>query len=80
MIEELKLLGTERISWTQEQQHPYLAIRTWEDMKIAMTRQFVPIDYRQRVEYRFSWLTQGSMTVEEYTSRFYRLATRLEFP
>nr|CAD1823399.1 unnamed protein product [Ananas comosus var. bracteatus] len=55
-------------------------VRTWEDMKRAMTRQFVPIDYRQRVQYQFTKLTQGSMTVEEYTSRFYHLAAQSEFP
>lgn len=51
MIVESKLCGTARIWWTREQRHPYLAIYMWEDMERFMTRQFIPIDYRQGIQY-----------------------------
>lgn len=48
-------------------------------MNIAMTRYFVPVNYKQRAHLQFTQLVQGSMFVEEYTEKFYNLATRSEF-
>ncbi|CAK7334792.1 unnamed protein product [Dovyalis caffra] len=49
-------------------------------MKIAMTRYFVPPNYKQQVHLQFTQLTQESLSVDEYTKKFFSLATRSEFP
>ena len=49
-------------------------------MKIAMSRYFVPVNYQQHVHLQFTQLVQGSMSIEEYTAKFYSLATKSELP
>ena len=77
---EAKLKGTARVWWEKYQQTHLAVIRTWEDMKMALTRFFVPPNYKQRVHLQFVELVQGSLTVEEYTNKFYSLAAKSDFP
>ena len=44
---EAKLKGTTRIWWEKYQQTHYIAIQLWEDMRSAMTRYFIPPNYKQ---------------------------------
>ena len=67
---EAKLKGKTRFWRAKYHKTHYATIRSYEDVKIAMTRYFAPVNYKQR----------GSTPVEEYTGKFYSLATRPEFP
>ena len=77
---EAKLKGTARIWWEKYQQTHYIAIRSWEGMRSAMTRYFIPPNYKQRAHLQFTQLVQGSYSIEEYTNKFYGLAMRSGFP
>lgn len=54
------------------QQTHHVAIQSWEYMRSAMTRYFVPPNYNQRAHLQFTQL--------EYINKFYSLATRSRFP
>ena len=49
-------------------------------MQSAMTRYFIPPNYKQRAHLQFTQLVQGSYSVDEYTNKFYSLAMRSGFP
>lgn len=49
-------------------------------MKAALTRRFVPSDYKQRAYLQLTELVQGRKSIAEYTSMFYSLVTRSGFP
>ena len=49
-------------------------------MRSAMTRYFIPPNYKQQAHLQFTQLVQGSYSVEEYTNKFYSLAMRSGFP
>ena len=61
----LNAKGAASVWWAKFQQTHYATIISWEDMKIAMTRYFVPDNYKQRVHLQFTQLVQGSMSIEE---------------
>ena len=42
-----KLKGTARICWEKYQQTRYIGIQSWEDMRSAMTRYFIPPNYKR---------------------------------
>ena len=77
---EAKLKGTARVWWEKYQQTHFAVTRTWEDMKVTLTRFFVPPNYKQRVHLQFVESVQGSLSVEEYTNKFLSLAAKSDFP
>ncbi|PRQ55245.1 putative retrotransposon gag domain-containing protein [Rosa chinensis] len=77
---EAKLKGTTRVWWEKYQQTHFAVTRTWEDIKMTLTRFFVPPNYKQRVHLQFVELVQGSLSVEEYTNKFLSLAAKSDFP
>lgn len=80
LFADAKLKGTVRIWWTKFRREHFAVVRTWEEMKSALTRYFVPPSYKQRAHVQFTQLAQGSISVEEYTRLLCSLATRSEFP
>lgn len=92
---EFKLKRTVRVWWSKYQQAYYVTLRSWEEMKVAIKRYFVPAKYKQLVHLQCTQLVRGRNSVEEYTSKLivwqtyhkkqnktknYRLAARSEFP
>lgn len=49
-------------------------------MLTALSHQFILPNDKQWLHLQFTQLVKGSMTMEEYTSKFYSFATRSEFP
>jgi len=53
-------------------------IRTWEKMKAKLKARFLPPNYIQNNYAAFHHLTQGSMSVEEYTREFEKLLIKCD--
>lgn len=70
---EAKMKGMAHVWWIKKQsslrRHGTSDVRTWEEMKLAMTCYFLPPDYKQRILCKFIQLKQDNMTIDEYTSR-----------
>jgi Retrotransposon gag protein len=45
----------------------------WRELKQEMTKEFLPLNFRQTLYQPLQWLIQESKSVEEYTMDFYRL-------
>jgi hypothetical protein len=60
----------------QRYQDRLLPLEEWGDLKRAMDREFLPLNYKQTLFKQFQALTQGSKSVDEYTLEFYKLAAR----
>ena len=53
-------------------------IQTWDTMKTKLKARFLPTTYVQDCYAQFHNLTQGSMTVEEYTHEFEKLMIKCD--
>jgi len=51
-------------------------INRWDDLKREMTREFLPLNYRQTMYRQLQALNQGNHSVDEYTYNFYKLEAR----
>lgn len=70
----------ERLWWIKQQElyrrNGFGNMLTWEDMKQAMIRSFMPPDYNQWLHLQFLNLCCESMSVEAYYRKFFSMATK----
>ncbi|WP_198155506.1 retrotransposon gag family protein, partial [Candidatus Burkholderia verschuerenii] len=78
----LEFTGYSRSWWNkfQSDQRRYHArpILTWEDMKKAMRKQFLPPSYFREMHNKLQRVHQGNRTVDEYYTELETLMTRMQ--
>jgi hypothetical protein len=77
---KMKLKGQARVWWhsVEERLHwlKQPPITEWDEMKLKLQEKYIPMDYEDSLFEELILLRQGTMTVDDYTSRFHEFSIR----